>query len=91
MDGVSIDSTSIRAQAQTARAREKRGAEAQGLARSCGGLGSKIHAAFDALGLPVRLALGSIEIHLEFKTAAQAWMIDLKVRSVFSDRKAIAL
>ena len=33
----------------------KRGADAQGLGRSRGGLTTKIHAATDALGLPVRL------------------------------------
>lgn len=33
----------------------KRGADAQGLGRSRGGLSTKIHAAGDALGLPVRL------------------------------------
>ena len=37
-----------------ARAR-KRGADAQGLGRSRGGLSTKIHAAIEALGLPVRL------------------------------------
>jgi putative transposase len=33
----------------------KRGADAQGLGRSRGGLSTKIHAAGDALGLPIRL------------------------------------
>jgi putative transposase len=33
----------------------KRGADAQGLGRSRGGLSTKIHAATEALGLPVRL------------------------------------
>ncbi|MDQ0504167.1 putative transposase [Xanthobacter agilis] len=37
------------------RPRRKRGADAQGLGRSRGGLSTKIHAAADALGLPVRL------------------------------------
>jgi putative transposase len=37
------------------RAQGKRGADAQGLGRSRGGLSTKIHAAGDALGLPVRL------------------------------------
>lgn len=36
----------------------KRGADAQGLGRSRGGLSTKIHAAGDALGLPVRLIAG---------------------------------
>lgn len=36
----------------------KRGADAQGLGRSRGGLSTKIHAATEALGLPIRL-LGS--------------------------------
>ena len=35
--------------------RQKRGADAQGLGRSRGGLSTKIHAAGDALGNPVRL------------------------------------
>jgi putative transposase len=37
------------------RAHGKRGADAQGLGRSRGGLSTKIHAAGDALGNPVRL------------------------------------
>jgi putative transposase len=37
------------------RARGKRGADAQGLGRSRGGLSTKIHAAGDALGNPLRL------------------------------------
>ena len=36
-------------------AQAKRGADAQGLGRSRGGLSTKIHAASDALGKPVRL------------------------------------
>jgi putative transposase len=36
----------------------KRGADAQGLGRSRGGLSTKIHAATDALGNPVRLLFG---------------------------------
>ena len=36
---------------------QKGGAEAQGLGRSRGGLGTKIHALTDALGLPLRLVL----------------------------------
>lgn len=36
----------------------KRGAHAQGLGRSRGGLSTKIHASTDALGLPVRLIAG---------------------------------
>lgn len=38
-------------------AAKKGGPDAQGLCRSRGGLGTKIHAAVDALGLPVRLLL----------------------------------
>jgi putative transposase len=34
---------------------DQRGADAQGLGRSRGGLNTKIHAATEALGLPVRL------------------------------------
>ena len=37
---------------------EKGGSYAQGLGRSRGGLSTKIHAAVDALGLPVKLILG---------------------------------
>ena len=37
------------------RAAGKRGADAQGLGRSRGGLSTKIHAATEALGLPLRL------------------------------------
>ena len=36
-------------------AQGKRGADAQGLGRSRGGLSTKIHAACEALGLPIRL------------------------------------
>jgi putative transposase len=44
-----------RSSARRRRAPVKRGADAQGLGRSRGGLSTKIHAAADALGLPVRL------------------------------------
>ncbi|WP_246682624.1 IS5 family transposase [Mesorhizobium sp. B3-2-1] len=44
-----------RSSARRRRAPVKRGADAQGLGRSRGGLSTKIHAAGDALGLPVRL------------------------------------
>lgn len=44
-----------RASARRRGAAIKRGADAQGLGRSRGGLSTKIHAASDALGLPVRL------------------------------------
>ena len=44
-----------RAPACSRRPQGKRGADAQGLGRSRGGLSTKIHAAGDALGLPVRL------------------------------------
>src|SRR4249920_2618814 len=37
------------------RAQGKRGPDAQGLGRSRGGLSTKIHAATEALGLPIRL------------------------------------
>ena len=43
------------ASARRRRAQGKRGADAQGLGRSRGGLSTKIHAASDALGNPVRL------------------------------------
>src|SRR5690606_41797480 len=41
--------------ARRRRAQGQRGADAQGLGRSRGGLSTKIHAATEALGLPVRL------------------------------------
>lgn len=40
--------------ARCRRAAQKRGADAQGLWRSRGGLSTKIHAATDALGLPLK-------------------------------------
>jgi hypothetical protein len=56
---IAIDATVIRAQAQAAGARRKRGGvEAQALGRSRGGYGTKIHAILDALNLPVRFELG---------------------------------
>ena len=48
-----IDSTICKAHADATRARG--GTKAQGIGRSPGGLTTKIHAAVDALGLPVRL------------------------------------
>jgi Transposase and inactivated derivatives len=54
-----IDATVIRANAQAAGARRKRGgAQAQALGRSRGGFRTKLHAVVDALGLPVRFELG---------------------------------
>ena len=47
-----------RAPARGRGAYRKRGADAQGLGRSRGGLSTKIHAATDALGNPVRLLFG---------------------------------
>jgi len=44
-----------RSPARRRRAQGQRGADAQGLGRSRGGLSTKIHAATEALGLPVRL------------------------------------
>ena len=41
--------------ARRRRAQGQRGADAQGLGRSRGGLSTKIHAATEALGLPIRL------------------------------------
>ena len=59
LERLAIDATVIRAQAQAAGTREKkRGAQAQALGRSRGGCGTKLHAVVDALGLPVRFALG---------------------------------
>ncbi|MDU0360539.1 IS5 family transposase [Rhizobium sp. 25PS6] len=53
LEWLMIDSTIVRAHQHAAGARDQRGADAQG--RSRGGLSTKIHAATEALGLPVRL------------------------------------
>ncbi|MBW8733487.1 MAG: IS5 family transposase [Asticcacaulis sp.] len=59
IEWLAIDATVIRAQAQAAGARGKKGGvQAQALGRSRGGFGTKIHAVVDALGLPVRFMLG---------------------------------
>ncbi|WP_156953435.1 IS5 family transposase [Aquamicrobium defluvii] len=59
LEWLAIDATVIRAQAQAAGApRKKGGPEAQALGRSRGGFGTKLHAVVDALGLPVRFAIG---------------------------------
>ncbi|PVE20192.1 IS5 family transposase, partial [Microvirga sp. KLBC 81] len=59
LEWLAIDATVIRAQAQAAGGRRKKGGpQAQALGRSRGGFGTKIHAVVDALGLPVRFAGG---------------------------------
>ncbi|MFD1973249.1 IS5 family transposase [Mesorhizobium kowhaii] len=56
LEWLMIDSTIVRAHQHAAGARKvKGGADAQGLGRSRGGLSTKIHAATEALGLPIRL------------------------------------
>lgn len=50
-----IDSTIVRAHQHAADARKGKGADAQGLGQSRGGLSTKIHAAAETLGLPIRL------------------------------------
>ncbi|MDG4883069.1 IS5 family transposase [Mesorhizobium sp. WSM4884] len=56
LEWLMIDSTIVRAHQHAAGARKvKGGPHAQGLGRSRGGLSTKIHAATEALGLPVRL------------------------------------
>lgn len=56
LEWLMIDSTIVRAHQHAAGARkEKGGADAQGLGQSRGGLGTKIHAATETLGLPIRL------------------------------------
>ncbi|UCI22674.1 IS5 family transposase (plasmid) [Mesorhizobium sp. B2-1-8] len=56
LEWLMIDSTIVRAHQHAAGARRSKGGpDAQGLGRSRGGLSTKIHAAGDALGLPVRL------------------------------------
>jgi transposase len=59
LEWLMIDSTIVRAHQQAAGARRKKGGpHAQGLGRSRGGLSTKIHAAGDALGNPIRLICG---------------------------------
>ena len=59
LEWLMIDATVIRAQSQAAGARaQKGGPQAQALGRSRGGFGTKLHAVVDALGLPVRFAIG---------------------------------
>lgn len=59
LEWLAIDATVIRAQAPGGRGTGKKGgAQAQALGRSRGGFGTKLHAVVDALGLPVRFALG---------------------------------
>jgi putative transposase len=55
LEWLMIDSTIVRAHQQALALAGKKGADAQGLGRSRGGLSTKIHAAGDALGNPVRL------------------------------------
>ncbi|QHW28166.1 IS5 family transposase (plasmid) [Rhizobium leguminosarum bv. viciae 248] len=56
LEWLMIDSTIVRAHQHAAGARKvKGGGDAQGLGRSRGGLSTKIHAATESLGLPVRL------------------------------------
>ncbi|MDE2329162.1 MAG: IS5 family transposase [Bradyrhizobium sp.] len=56
LEWLMIDSTIVRAHQHAAGARKvKGGPDAQGLGRSRGGLSTKVHAATEALGLPVRL------------------------------------
>ncbi|UCI24489.1 IS5 family transposase [Mesorhizobium sp. B2-8-5] len=56
LEWLMIDSTIVRAHQHAAGARKvKGGPDAQGLGRSRGGLSTKIHAATEALGLPLRL------------------------------------
>ncbi|MFA4937943.1 IS5 family transposase [Brevundimonas sp.] len=59
LEWVMLDATVIRAHAQAAGARPKKGGpDAQALGRSRGGFGTKIHVCVDALGLPIRILLG---------------------------------
>ncbi|WP_152619672.1 IS5 family transposase [Paramagnetospirillum magnetotacticum] len=59
LEWLMVDATVIRANAQAAGARRKKGGpQAQALGRSRGGFGTKLHAVVDALGLPVRFELG---------------------------------
>ncbi len=55
LEWLMIDSTIVRAHQHAAGARKEKGPDAQGLGRSRGGLSTKIHAATEALGLPIRL------------------------------------
>lgn len=84
IEWLAIDATVIRAQAQAAWARVKRGAQAQALGRSRGGFGTKIHAVVDALGLPVRFMLGPGQ---QNDTAPACDLIrGLKAAQVLADR-----
>ncbi|MEM9148815.1 MAG: IS5 family transposase [Pseudomonadota bacterium] len=59
LEWIAVDATIIRANAQAAGARRKRGGgNAQALGRSRGGFGTKLHAVTDALGLPIRFVVG---------------------------------
>lgn len=81
LEWLMIDSTIVRAPARSRRTPAKRGADAQGLGRSRGGLSTKIHAAGDALGNPLRL-IGSpgqrndIAFAHELVRCVPAWKID---------------
>jgi transposase len=55
MEWVMMDSTIVRAHQHAAGA--KKGNQNQALGRSCGGFSTKIHAACDALGNPIRFIL----------------------------------
>lgn len=59
LEWVMLDATVIRAHAQAAGARRKGRPDAQTLGRSRGGFETKIHVCIEALGLPVRIPLGS--------------------------------
>ena len=58
LEWLMIDATVIRAQSQAAGARRKRGTSSPGSRPLAGGFGTKLHAVVDALGLPVRFAIG---------------------------------
>ncbi len=66
------------------RAEAKRGAHAQDLGRSRGGLTTKIHAAGDALGNPVRLLGGPCQQHGIAR--AQDLIDEIKAEAVIADK-----
>ena len=78
LEWLMIDSTIVRAHQHAAAHANQKGADAQGLGRSRGGLSTKIHAASDALGNPVRLIASpgqrndTLPSHMNLSTASRS-------------------
>jgi transposase len=62
----------------------KKGAETQALGRSCGGFSTKIHAACDALGNPIRFILTGGEA--SDYTQALSLLDGLKAKAILADK-----